>query len=145
MCVQQFLLISKVRRDSVLHSPTPRAHHPHPEFPAFLAFLSQSILHQQLEKPTKLQELQGVSGLDGGWGDRQGRAGLGWGWRVTLAVRGGPLEPAAVGGDSKPLACSREHLEPGGWAGPTPLRCGQLPPGPFDVTEMETHTCPTIN
>lgn len=62
-----------------------------------------------------------------------------------LAVRGGPLEPAAVGGDSKPLACSREHLEAGGWAGPTLLRCGQLPPGPFDVTEMETHTCPTIN
>lgn len=58
-----------------------------------------------------------------------------------------PLEPAAVGGGetTSPVACSHVHLGSGGWAGPTLRRGGQLPPRPFDVTEMETHTCPTIN
>lgn len=77
MCVQQFLLISKVPRNSLSHSRSLRAHHPHQTLPAFL---SQSALHQQLEKPTKLQELQGVSELDGGGGDRQGRDGRVRGW-----------------------------------------------------------------
>lgn len=155
VCVQQFLFISKVQRNNFLHSPGRRARHPHQTFPAFLAFLSQSILHQQLEKPTKLQELQEVSGLGRGGGDKQGRDGLSWGWWEMLVCQRRPLslgsqgipspELAAAGGNSKPVAHDHVHVGPRGWAGPTLLRCGQLPPRPFDVTEMETHTCPTIN
>lgn len=51
--------------------PRPDSLIPSIPFP-FPAFLPQSALHQQLEKPSKLQELQWVSEIDGGGGTGKG-------------------------------------------------------------------------
>lgn len=69
LCVQRFLLISRVQANSFSHNPRGSAHDPIHSFPAFLP---QSALHQQLEKPPKLQELQWVSEIDGGGGTGKG-------------------------------------------------------------------------